>query len=165
MNKLKQVLKSKKGFTLMEVIIVVIILAVLAAALIPTFLGFLEQSRHATAIAEARLGMAAAQTVVMEYFASGTDLPGDISSIPRFQQLIVDDGIPGVTSSTDVADRFLILSTDVQHVTADGRRVVGLVYNQGPDGYRVTIIGPPGTSGAGTTVTGGTALPTTVIDP
>jgi len=71
MNKLSNILRNKKGFTLMEVIVVLIILAVLAAALIPTFLGFVQQAGQATAIAEARLGMTAAQAVITEAVGRG----------------------------------------------------------------------------------------------
>lgn len=124
MNKLKQVLKSKKGFTLMEVIVVIIILAVLAAALIPTFLGFVGQAAAATAIAEARLGMTAAQAVVTE--AVGRQTPGGAAAVldginshtgvffEEFEAFLADDGV--------IAARFTGLDA------GGGNRVIALIY-------------------------------------
>lgn len=45
---------NKKGFTLMEMLIVVAIIAVLVAIAIPTFTGQLEKSRQATDVANIR---------------------------------------------------------------------------------------------------------------
>ncbi len=44
----------KKGFTLIELIVVIAILGILAAILIPQFSGFQEQARQKAALAEAR---------------------------------------------------------------------------------------------------------------
>ena len=46
--------KSKKGFTLIELIVVIAILVVLAAIALPTFNGLIEQSKVAVAEANAR---------------------------------------------------------------------------------------------------------------
>lgn len=45
---------NKKGFTLMEMLIVVAIIAILVAIAIPTFTGQLEKSRQATDLANVR---------------------------------------------------------------------------------------------------------------
>ena len=63
----------------MEIIVVLIIIAVLAAALIPSFVKFAQNARASTAIAEARVGMTAAQAVVTEILASGYALDPDPS--------------------------------------------------------------------------------------
>lgn len=51
---------NKKGFTLMEMLIVVAIIAVLVAIAIPTFAGQLEKSRQATDLANVRAAYAEA---------------------------------------------------------------------------------------------------------
>ena len=51
---------NKKGFTLMEMLIVVAIIAILVAIAIPTFTGQLEKSRQATDVANVRAAYAEA---------------------------------------------------------------------------------------------------------
>ena len=56
---------NKKGFTLMEMLIVVAIIAVLIAIAIPTFNSALNKSKAATDLANIRSGYAAAQLEAM----------------------------------------------------------------------------------------------------
>ena len=60
-----QKLKNRKGFTLMEMLIVVAIIAVLVAIAIPTFNASLAKARAATDVANIRSGYAAAQVEAM----------------------------------------------------------------------------------------------------
>lgn len=60
---------NKKGFTLMEMLIVVAIIAVLVAIAIPTFTGQLEKSRQATDVANIRAAYAEAN---VNYLSNGT---------------------------------------------------------------------------------------------
>ena len=62
---------NKKGFTLMEMLIVVAIIAVLVAIAIPTFSGQLEKARQATDIANIRVAYAEATVNALES-ANGT---------------------------------------------------------------------------------------------
>ena len=54
MRKLMNKKLNKKGFTLMEMLIVVAIIAVLVAVAIPTFTSSLERSREAADLANVR---------------------------------------------------------------------------------------------------------------
>ena len=56
---------NKKGFTLMEMLIVVAIIAVLVAIAIPTFSGTLKKANAATDLANIRSGYASAQIAAM----------------------------------------------------------------------------------------------------
>ena len=55
--------KNKKGFTLVEIIVVLVIIAILAAIAIPTMLGFVNEARQSEYIAEGRTALVAAQTI------------------------------------------------------------------------------------------------------
>lgn len=56
---------NKKGFTIMEMLIVVAIIAVLAAILIPTFNGALTKSKEAADVANIRAGYAQLQVAML----------------------------------------------------------------------------------------------------
>ena len=58
-------LTNKKGFTLMEMLIVVAIIAVLVAIAIPTFTSALNKAKAGTDLANIRSGYASAQLEVM----------------------------------------------------------------------------------------------------
>ena len=106
---MKKILTNKKGFTLMEIIVVLIILAVLAAALIPSFVNFARDAGASSALAEARVGLTAAQAVLTERIASGPAFPatGDatlaafLTAMPgneKFQAYLLGDA-PGTFSA------------------------------------------------------------------
>ena len=64
MNKMRK-MKNKKGFTLMEMLIVVAIIAILIAIAIPTFASSLNKARIATDEANIRSGYASVMTDVL----------------------------------------------------------------------------------------------------
>lgn len=67
-------LNSKKGFTLMEMLIVIAIIAVLVAIAIPTFSGALTKSQEAADVANIR---AAYAEVVIKYLTDNEAYPTD----------------------------------------------------------------------------------------
>jgi len=118
---MKKILKNKKGFTLMEVIVVLIIIAVLAAALIPSFIGFVNQSRAATDIAAARVGMTAAQVEVTYLVAAGTAADAILDEhimTPRFAAAVD----PDTTGSTNFSGFSVDENGHVDGLTYVGER-------------------------------------------
>lgn len=67
MEWIKKQISGKKGFTLVEIIVVLVVLAILAAFTIPTMLGFVADAKGKAYIAEAREVYVAAQAVATEY--------------------------------------------------------------------------------------------------
>jgi len=65
------ILQKKKGFTLVELIVVLVILAILAAILIPALLGYIDRARQEKNILEARNYKQACQTVLTQLYAQG----------------------------------------------------------------------------------------------
>lgn len=70
LNKLMN-LRKKKGFTLIELIVVLVIMAILAAAAIPTVMGYIENSRKAAYLANVRAVYQAGQSAIAEGKAAG----------------------------------------------------------------------------------------------
>ena len=63
--------RGKKGFTLVEVIIVLVVVAVLAAALIPALTGYIDEARRKRYINDASYAVTAAQATMMELYGLG----------------------------------------------------------------------------------------------
>lgn len=89
--------KNLKGFTLVEIIVVLVILAILAAAMIPALTGYIEKSRQKTAVSEARSVLTALQTVASEEYAKGTVFDEDNTTL-------TDDNIEEAAGLTDADD-------------------------------------------------------------
>ena len=72
-----QKLKNKKGFTLMEMLIVVAIIAVLVAIAIPTFSGALTKSKEAADVANIRAYYAELQIKAIDSSSSAVSSAAD----------------------------------------------------------------------------------------
>lgn len=62
---------SRRGFTLVELIVVLVILAALAALLVPALTGYIDKANKQKVITEARAALTAAQAVVSEAYGRG----------------------------------------------------------------------------------------------
>lgn len=71
---MKKMMKNRKGFTLMEMLIVVAIIAILIIIAIPTFNSALAKARAATDVANIRSGYAAALVEAMTNGVDKTDI-------------------------------------------------------------------------------------------
>lgn len=65
--------KRNKGFTLVELIVVLVILAILAAILVPALLGYIDRAKEHQYIVEARDLMVASEVAIMEAYAKEGD--------------------------------------------------------------------------------------------
>lgn len=81
MEYIKKRVKLQKGFTLVEIIVVLVVLAILAAFTIPTMLGFVADAKGKAYIAEAREVYVAAQAVTTEYSGTTNLMDGNNPSL------------------------------------------------------------------------------------
>lgn len=67
---MKKKKKNRKGFSLVELIVVLVIMAILAAALVPTLIGYINQTRQSNSKNECASAVSAAQTILSSAYAS-----------------------------------------------------------------------------------------------
>lgn len=86
---MRKTTRTKKGFTIMEMLIVVAIIAVLAAILIPTFNGALHKAKAAADIANVRAYYAELQT---EYLLTGKYRNEYTDNMTFIKKIVFSDG-------------------------------------------------------------------------
>lgn len=134
--------RKKKGFTLVEIIVVLVILAVLAAVTIPSMLGFVDEARGKTEIANARAAYLACQMIATERHAMG-DGNTEVAAA------IKDTDIGNGTSALDRK-----LGTDMNGASVTGVATYGIVTQVTfvNDGWQV-VLADLNTENGTTTVT------------
>lgn len=139
MTKLVKRLKSKKGFTLVELIVVIAILAILAAILVPTMLGVLGDSKQSVANANAKSVFTAAQSSFVLATANKGEWITTDADTPYITYNATDvKGASGTLEEADSAVNYFLISLKgnlgndfkgdyIIKLNADG--AVGVIYS------------------------------------
>lgn len=92
-----KILKRKDGFTLVELLVVLVILAILAAAVIPSMMGFIDRAREEEYTLQCRNCVLAADVLINERYGRGeSDLLPDATDV----QTLAD--VPGTVSAMEL---------------------------------------------------------------
>jgi len=98
-------MKNQKGFTLIELMIVVAIIAILAAIALPAYSDYTKKSK----VSEVVLAASAVRTAVAEYVSSNNDLPdgsweGYEAQTSKYVEKVEWDGSKIVATAQGIAD-------------------------------------------------------------
>lgn len=151
---MKKMMKNRKGFTLMEMLIVVAIIAILVIIAIPTFNSALAKARAATDVANIRSGYAAA---LVEAMTNGVNDTGDTYYLQKdgsvsktgTDKYTTQGMSENATADTTIGGKFEV-NTGIKW--SKGQQIAYVVKDADKDGVpEVTEIKPIG----GTTTGGG----------
>lgn len=118
--------RDRGGFTLVELIVVLAILAILATLLIPTMTGYIDKANEEKIVAETRMAVMAAQTVVSENYARYPENWGNVELTPGSP--------PDFQEDEDFLGEIQTLSEtpgDIQSVIVTEGKVTALSYANG----------------------------------
>lgn len=101
-----------KGFTLIELIVVIAIIAVLAALLVPSIMGNIVNSKIATANSNAKLAYTSSMNYVTKSSIEGFSLDPDIS-IPQFVLEWPSNSLPVYSFNGDPDDLIAFLQATI----------------------------------------------------
>ena len=116
LQKLQKKLYNKKGFTLIELIVVIAIIAILAAVLIPRFTGFTQNAHEKAAISDTRNLLVGLEALIAE------DTTGiDQGAIETYVGTTFDGTITWATGDedTDTFEYAIDFGTDTYTVTVE----------------------------------------------
>lgn len=117
---MKKLWKNQKGFTLMEIIIVIVILGILAMIAIPRLIGFTSQAEIAS---DKEYAAVAARAAELYWAANDKTAPDDIAALVTAQML--DEPGDGTDDTDDGALQYFA-TVELDGVSDDGIATVTL---------------------------------------
>lgn len=127
LQKIRNMKKSRRGFTLVEIIVVLVILAILAAFTIPAMLGFVNDARSKAAIAQAREVYVAGQSAATEVAASAANTDGTARTLTETDAEAITNKITSMVTS-DLSGMTIKVSVPVTATSKPPDKSTATVY-------------------------------------
>ena len=126
LTKLNQLKQDKKGFTLIEIVIVLVIIAILSAMLVPSMMGWIDDSKKKSFLQEARSALTATQAEIANMYVAGeTNIPTSFAAGSSYL-----DGVSKKVGRTVAANEI--------SWTLDGDEIDTFTYTDTGEKYTVT---------------------------
>ena len=121
---MKKLSKDNKGFTLVEMIVVLVILAILAAILIPGLLGYIDDAKQKKLEIHGKAVYTAAQAQASKNYAKGTTPVSDTDATNGYAKKVLD--LSEITTFNGSATVYFGTGTDAY-------KVQGIAYTEGSE--------------------------------
>lgn len=122
---------NEKGFTLVEMIVVMVILAILAAIIAPAMLGYIDKAKEKQVILDAKSVLTAAQVEFADLYAKGFD--GQLTD-SRKQELLDLADVPYTNIVVGTAGDASALTSSSTVTEKHAAFTVNYIYYESSDG-------------------------------
>ena len=135
MKLMERLKKDKKGFTLVEMIVVIVIIGILLAILVPGMFKYIQKAKDKQILVDARTAYLDVQMAAQEAYGAngitGSDVATEFKTIKDFEgdrTVTVTNGTKNVTVTVNVPENGKLTVTDVDDKTG---KVKSMTYTRG----------------------------------